>query len=153
MEAGVTNEKLSGSPLNPPTIEPCSVKLQPKVQTRKRKPRSKGNDRSEPWGPYTIAPIVRTFDDVQIGWGAVCSNHTDLDHSLECKKQIGLHLGQPNEISVAEGRRLIKAWLMLGTVIDEHHPTPRTEHVFKTDPRTRRYSEAELDDLVKLLQE
>ena len=41
MKAGVTNEKVCGSSLTPPPIEPCSVKLQPKVQTRKLKPHSK----------------------------------------------------------------------------------------------------------------
>ena len=123
------------------------------MQTRKLQPRTRERvERSQPWGPYLIAPIHRSSDGAQIGWGAICSKHTDPDHSLECKKQIGLSLKQRNEISVDEGRRLIKAWLLMGTTIDEHCHRPRTEHVFRTDPRTCHYTEAELDECCEFLQ-
>ena len=107
--------------------------------------------RGIPWCPFMIAPIHRSVDDVQIGWGANCDRHEDEDHSLEFKKQFGLRLGTKREISIDEGRRLIKAWLMLGTTIDEHCPRPRTEHVFRTDARTCHYTEAQLDELCELL--
>ena len=149
MKAGVTDTKVCESPLNPPPVEKRGGKLKGK----KRKPGFKGErvERSQPWGPWSIAPIHRSSDDAQTGWGAICSKHTDPDHSLECKKQIGLSLKQRNEISVDEGRRLIKAWLLLGTTIDESSPRPRTEHVFRTEARTCHHIEAELDDCCKWL--
>ena len=149
MKAGVTDTKVCESPLNPPPIEKCGGKLKGKKGKQKCEEKMK---RSQPWGPWSIAPIVRSSDDVQIGWGAICSKHTDPDHSLECKKQIGLSLKQRNEISVDEGRRLIKAWLLMGTMIEEHCHRPRSEHVVRTDPRTCHYTEAEFDETCVLLQ-
>ena len=64
MKAGVTNTSVCGSPLNPPPIEKCGVKLQKRKRQRFRGERV---ERSQPWGPYLIAPIHRSSDGVQTG--------------------------------------------------------------------------------------
>ena len=98
--------------------------------------------------PWQLAPIFNFGE--QTGWGATCACHyNDAERAagktFKCKKYLGTSAGR----SHAETRLLVMQWLVRGgRDIPRDHPTGRTEHVIKMDPkRFERMEEAELERL------
>jgi hypothetical protein len=90
---------------------------------------------SEPWGPFSLAPLKRQVDGVkvQFGWGATCRRHTDLTDKpgTVCQKQVTDLSGA---LTLTECKRLVKCWLLLGEGIDNSLSDARTQHVKGVKP-------------------
>lgn len=72
------------------------------------------SDRSEPWGIWKIAQVVRSSGEV-LGYGATCARHTNGYDQVVCKRQ--LLFGKRAPLSDGECRCRMKAWLLQGHAI------------------------------------
>ena len=66
--------------------------------------------RKNEWGPFLISAVAS--HGTQIGWGATCKRHSDIDDKkgTQCKKQ--LPYGKEDPLSDEESIVLLKQWLL-----------------------------------------
>lgn len=107
--------------------------------------------RGQAWGPFQIAPIMS--HGLQVGWGATCNRHVDLDDRPGTRCKIQLPYGKAAPLADAECRMKVKYWCIVGLEPEiAVAAQPRKEHL-KRRPRflVPTMTEAQMDDFVRSL--
>lgn len=137
-KSGIVDSSKSAATLETTPTPTAAAKAEP---TSKKK-------HGKTWGPFWIAEI-RKHDGSIIGWGATCKRHHNVTDTttIECKKQITMG----KKRTADECRRLCKAWLVMGLIIDDADVDGRRKHVFDTDLDSLQETEEESEDTMRTI--